>query len=207
MKRNSIFGPVICVAIAGLLGSMASNLQAASDKPNRPPAVPLVTFDPYLSIWSEADHLTDDSTRHWTHREHSLVSLLRVDGKVYRLMGKDPAEALAFPQKSVQVLPTRTIYDFDNGQIHCILTFLQPALPNELEALALPITYLNWQVRSVDGKKHTVAIYDSTSSQLAVNNPAEKVEWARGGAGELLTLRIGTVEQPVELTIPMFSLP
>lgn len=188
---------MICVALASLLGSMPSSLRAASDKPNRPPAVPLVTFDPFLSIWSEADHLTDDSTRHWTRREHALVSLLRVDGKVYRLMGKDPAEAPAFPQKSVQVLPTRTIYDFDDGQIHCTLTFLQPALPNELEAQALPITYLNWQVRSVDGKKHAVAIYDSTSSQLAVNYPAEKVEWARGGAGELLTLRIGTVEQPV----------
>src|ERR1035441_765186 len=198
MKRKCIFEPVVFVVIAGcLLGLLTTNLWAASDKPIRPPAVPLVTFDPYLSIWSEADRLADDSTRHWTRREHSLVSLLRVDGKVFRLMGKAPADVPAFPQKSVQVLPTRTIYDFDDGQIHCTLTFLRPALPNELDALALPLTYLTWQVRSVDGKKHAVAIYDSTSSQLAVNNPAEKVEWARGGAGGLLILRIGTVEQPV----------
>src|SRR5678815_3535392 len=88
----------------------ASLLPASAEKPFRPPAVPLVTSDPYLSIWSEADRLNDDVTRHWTHREHSLVSLIRIDGKAYRLMGNDPNEAPPFPQVSVSVFPTRSIY-------------------------------------------------------------------------------------------------
>jgi hypothetical protein len=198
MKRNCIFEPIVCLAIAGcMLGFLASNLHAAPDKTLRPPAVPLVTFDPYLSIWSGADRLTDDTTRHWTRREHSLVSLLRVDGKVYRLMGKTPAQAPAFPQTRVQVLPTRTIYDFEDSQIHCSLTFLRPALPDDLDALAMPLSYITWEVRSVDGKEHTVSLYDSTSSQLVVNRQAEKVAWTREQAGDLTALRIGTVEQAV----------
>ncbi len=76
--------------------------------------MPLVAIDPYLSIWSEADRLTDDTTRHWTGREHPLVSLIRIDGKAYRLMGKTPGAVPAFPQVGVRVLPTRSIYDFDD---------------------------------------------------------------------------------------------
>jgi hypothetical protein len=115
-------------------------------------------------------------------------------------MGKNPAELSAFLQTSVQVLPTRTIYDFENDQIHCTLTFLQPALPTDLDALALPLTYLTWEVRSVDRKEHAVSLYDSTSSQLVVNRPEEKVSWGRESAGDLTALRVGTVDQPVVAT-------
>ena len=169
----------------------------ASAQPFRPPSVPLVTFDPYLSIWSPADHLNDRPTQHWTRREQSLVSLLRVDGQVFRLMGADPDDTPALPQISLKVTPTRTIYDFENTNIHVTLTFMTPALPNDLDAFSLPLGFLNWQVRSVDGKKHAVSIYDSASSQLTVNRTDEKVAWSRDQAGPLTALRIGTVAQPV----------
>ncbi len=200
MKRVFFGAPRVVTAalFCGLLLSLAGAVGIVTAQPAfRPPAVPLVTSDPYLSIWCEADHLTDAPTRHWTRREHSLVSLVRVDGRACRLMGKEPADAPALPQVGLEVKPTRTLYHFEDGRVQVTLTFMTPALPNDLEAMALPLSFINWTVRSTDGKDHAVALYYSTSSQLAVNNSSEKVEWARETAGDLTALRVGTQEQPI----------
>jgi hypothetical protein len=174
---------------------LAASAAGAAPDSFRPPAVPLVTSDPFLSIWSEADHLNDDATRHWTHREHSLVSLIRVDGKTYRLMGNTPKTSPPLTQTALRVTPTRSIYDFEDAGVHVTLTFTTPALPNDLDALTRPVTYLTWKVRSADGASHTVSIYDSVSSQLTVDRPEEKVTWARETAGDLTALHIGTATQ------------
>jgi hypothetical protein len=172
-------------------------INSGSTQNFRPPSVPLVTFDPFLSIWSAADRLTDRPTQHWTRHEHSLISLIRVDGKTFRLMGSRPENVPALPQVGLQVTPTRSIYEFEDARIHVTLTFMTPALPNDLEALALPLSYLDWRVRALDGQNHEVSIFASASAQLAVNRAGEKVEWSRQVAGYLTALRIGTAEQRV----------
>jgi len=66
-----------------------TTLPVSVTKNLRAPAYPLITIDPYTSAWSEADHLYDDAIRHWTGKRVGLIGALRVDGQVYRFMGKE----------------------------------------------------------------------------------------------------------------------
>jgi len=60
---------------------------------NKAPAYPLVVHDPYFSIWSFSDKLNESTTKHWTGKDHSLIGVLNVDGKLYKFLG-EPAREL-----------------------------------------------------------------------------------------------------------------
>lgn len=182
---------------AVLLFSLLTPAVVAQESPFRPPAVPLVTFDPYLSIWSEADHLADKNTQHWTHKDHSLSGVIRIDAKTYRLMGSEPKDIAAFTQQSLEVTPTRSIYTFEEAGVHVTLTFMTAALPHDLDVFSRPLSYITFDIRSTDGKFHNVSVYNSTSSELTVNKAGEPVEWKRIKTGKLTALRIGTQAQPI----------
>jgi len=162
-----------------------------------PPATPLVACDPYFSIWSPADRLTDEDTVHWTGRPHRLTSLVRVDGKPYRLMGPSPAQVPALEQVDLSVWPTRTLYQFQGGGVAVTLAFITPALPHDLDLLSRPVTYLTWGVKSLDGQRHDVAIYFDASAELTVNDPGQAVVWSQEKFGNLVALKLGSKDQPV----------
>jgi len=166
-------------------------------QPLRPPAVPLVAHDPYLSIWSMTDRLTDSGTVHWTGKPNSLAALARIDGKTYRVMGRDRQPSPALDQTRLEVLPTRTIYEFSGGGIALTLTFFTPALPEDLDVLSRPLTYIEWRVSATDGREHEAAIYFEAASDLVVNTADQPVVSARYQLDGQPVLRMGSRDQPI----------
>lgn len=163
----------------------------------RPPAVPLVACDPYFSIWSPADKLTDTDTVHWTGKPHRLTATIEVDAVQYRVMGRMPDTAAPLPQTDVTVLPTQTVYKFAGAGIELTLIFLTPALPDDIDLLARPVTYLVWEAVSTDGAAHNVKILFTASGELAVNTPDQVVDGSIEQLPGVSAVKIGSVDQPV----------
>ncbi len=78
----------------------------------RSPAVPLITVDPYTSVWSFSDKLYGEPTRHWTGRPHRLTGKIRVDGKTMDFMGAPtPSRKLVVPTGHQKTYDVQYTYD------------------------------------------------------------------------------------------------
>ena len=196
MKRKSILaGAMFLSACLPLFSSTA-----ASDPVLRPPSVPLVACDPYFSIWSPGDKLTDVETTHWTGKPHRLRSTVRIDGVDYRVMGQRAPGEQVMEQKSMAVLPTRTIYSFEGAGVSLTLTFMTPALPEDMDMLSRPLTYVTYDLRSTDGKAHDVSLGFEALAEIAVNTANQDVVFSNPKLDPSLRgVRVGSVEQPVLL--------
>ncbi|MBQ7335171.1 MAG: DUF4965 domain-containing protein [Clostridia bacterium] len=137
----------------------------------RPTAIPLVTIDPYFSIWSFSDCLTDDHTRHWTGQRNTMYGVLYVDGKPYRFMGKTDArdkycpEGPALEQVSVEVRPTTTVYTFAHPACELRLSFVTPLLMDRLEVLSRPVSYIFYEITPRE-EGHTFQVHLDFSSEI-----------------------------------------
>jgi hypothetical protein len=193
-KQQRIFMTAVIMATA-LSPAVISGTAPA--RALRPPAVPLITHDPYFSIWSAGDKLSDGWPVHWTGKVHALSALARVDGQAYRIMGLEPWGSKPMAQTRLEVFPTRTIYTFADGGVELTLTFLCPLLAADLDILARPLTYITVQARSTDGGRHKIQFYFDACSEIAVNSPEQKVVWGRLEIPGLDVLSFGSKDQPV----------
>lgn len=189
-KHRSIAAAISLVAVAG-----------GAQTTHRPPAVPLIVNDPYLSIWSMSDTLTESQTMHWSEAIQPLTGLLRVDGKVFRWMGTQPRTGLppieAMQQTGLEVTPLHTRYRFSAAGLELRVTFFSPLFPQDLDVMSRPVTYLSWSAVSTDGRQHKADLLLDVSPMVAVNDRAQPTIATRAQAGALTVLRVGTRDQQV----------
>jgi hypothetical protein len=189
-----------CAFVGALLLAATSPIASAAEiiTALRPPSVPLVACDPYFSIWSPADKLTDVETVHWTGKPHALRSVLRIDGEDYRVMGVGSANERVLEQKSLTVLPTRTIYTFEGAGVALTLTFMTAALPEDLMVYSRPVTYVTYELRATDGKTHHVVVGLGAFAAITVNELKQEVVVCHPAIDSALDVaRVGSREQAV----------
>ena len=153
-----------------------------SQKNFRAPAVPLITHDPFFSVWSFADKLTDDETRHWDGVRKYMVGVLTVDGVIYEFMGSvnpDNSRYISgyrkLPQTGCDIRPMTTTYTFENEKLTMELKFTSPLLLNDLDILSRPISYVSYKITPKDGEKHDIHVHFGFSGEFCVNETTQSV--------------------------------
>ena len=166
----------------------------------RPPSVPLITVDPYFSVWSPANRLTDTQTVHWTGKPNTIVGTAVIDGESYRFMGKlnrrDDSKTLT--QVSCNCDALSTYYTFEGAGVTLSLTFMTPLFMDDLDIMTRPVSYLKTEVKSNDGNKHSVKVKISVSEEICLNYRGEdEVVTEEVASDSFAGVKIGSVKQPV----------
>lgn len=164
----------------------------------RPPAVPLITIDPYFSVWSPADKLTDSTTEHWTGKPNTMLGIANIDGEDYIFMGVANKPLSKMEQVSLNVTVLSTEYKFAAAGIEMTALFSTPLLPDDYYYFTRPISYLKVNYTSTDGKEHKVKITVKVSEEICLDfRGIGKVETEILDQGEIATAKIGNCEQRV----------
>lgn len=126
------------------------------DQITRIPAFPLITHDPLFSIWSNVDVPTGEDTAHWSGNKKKLRGVISIDGDRYRFLGRPTCKTMTLI--ATEVTPLSTKYTFLSAGVRLTVKFTSPLLLDDLDVLSTPISFISYDVASVDGKEHDVSI-------------------------------------------------
>lgn len=166
----------------------------------RAPAYPLITVDPYFSVWSTSNNLTDSDIKTWYSKTCFLIGKAEIDGKGYMFMGS--AADMKLPpmvQTDVTVKSFSTVYTFETAGVCLKAEFFTPVLPTDLDMLSRPASYMRIGLESQDNARHEVKITVSASQDFCVERKLQNcvlTETAEIGNG-ISAMKMGGVEQAI----------
>lgn len=138
----------------------------------RAPATPLITIDPYFSVWSTSDKLNESGTVHWTGKPNTITGILWMDTEQYLFMGhRDNMKKMTQTECDIDAMST--VYKFTADSVELTLTFTSPLLLDDLKILSRPVSYLKAELRGLDGHSHQARISLTAEDDLCLNERHE----------------------------------
>ena len=159
-----------------------------------------ITVDPYFSVWSTSNNLTDSDIKTWYSKTCFLIGKAEIDGKGYMFMGS--AADMKLPpmaQTDVTVKSFSTVYTFAAAGVCLKAEFFTPVLPTDLDMLSRPASYMRIGLESQDNARHEVKITVSASQDFCVERKLQNcvlTETAEIGNG-ISAMKMGGVEQAI----------
>lgn len=135
----------------------------------RMPSIPLITVDPYFSVWT--DNLNKKTPVHWTGSDNTILGTVNIDGEAYRFLGKSKERELPVSSVDADAFSTTVIYE--GAGIRLTAKFTSPMLVTDLYYASRPVSYLKLSYESLDGKEHKVTAKLSFSEELVLNKAGE----------------------------------
>lgn len=112
---------------------------------------------------------------------------LQVDNATYNWMGASPQLDVYVKQTAFEYTSTRSIFTMNvNDKVQMKITFMSPVTPDELLRSSLPYSYMDVEVKSLDGSSHRVQLYTDISAGLSYTlfifsmTANEEIEWVSG---------------------------
>ena len=165
----------------------------------RAPAVPLITVDPYFSVWSCRDTLNEAATCHWTGHCNTINGMLWIDGEQYRFMGGEEAGGIPMRQISMEITALATQYVFEAHGVRLTARFFTPVFADDLLLCSRPVSYLALRTEALDGNAHALRAELSASEELCLDTARQEpvtVETVSCGSG-IEAVKIGGTTQPI----------
>lgn len=162
------------------------------------PAVPLLAHDPYISVWSMSERLTDDWPKHWSGAVMGMTGMVWVDGKAFRWCGPMPQNVAAAKQVGRFVGLNSTTFVFEAGGVELRVIFSTPrGMVDTWELGSAAVSSISFGAKAIDGGLHDVRVYLDVTGEWCTNSSDDLVSWSRHRVGGMDVLSMGRTEQPV----------
>ncbi len=177
-KESNMKKILSCMVLAAVAASVSADF--------RPPSVPVVSCDPFFSIWSPSEDPTDSDTEIWFGAKQPICISVELDGRTYRIMGGKAAldarnrggDLPALRCTKCEVRPLTSLFEFSDGAGRTVsLECMTAKFVDELDVFSRPVAYFTVKASGAAKVKVSAFISPALATNVDTDWKPNEKEW------------------------------